>query len=500
MDTFKSIIQKINKATEKAPIFYISNDPERALGLESYLTNYHMVCIDHTDIVDNIQKDGRSIFSLEKSLAQQNLIFRNSARLLRQPNAQSYILDRANKQKGYFMFFKISPRLERITQKYSFKPLNTAAKLNRKFELKISQYREFSKLDISFPKTVIAKLKELDYDQLKKKLADVFVIQFDRGHTGAGTIITRTNEQLDNLKKRFPKRTVRVSEFIEGDPYTLNACVTKTGTIWGGLSFQITGIPECTSKKGATVGNDWKHTENLPQNIRKEISDMTIKIGDHMAQSNFKGLFGIDLIIQRKTGKPYFVEVNARQPASIPMHTKLQIENDQVPLLAIAMCEFLGIDYKIDQKDYNQTASQSYNASQIFLRNKSDKTGKVIGDVKTGVYRFAGKMSAFEVEEGRLKRKPDTMLIDEKGEQTLIMKKEAYAIDQIKNGGFLILSQRKGKYVSPNYERGRIQLKQTAFTKDGKIIYWIKQVLKGLNKYIVLKPISDEEKNLKALT
>jgi GTP-binding protein EngB required for normal cell division len=490
MDTLTTLIQKVNTKTADSPIFFATNDAERALGLERLLNNYHIICIDDNDMIGYLQKENVNIFCLEKKLGKLNGIFRNSNRLLNHKFAQEYISSKTNNS-GYLMFFKIAPNLERTADKLGFKILNTTSELNRKFELKLSQYDAIKDINIRLPKTVILKLKDGEFDNLTKSLGNNFIVQFNRGHTGGGTIEIDFKAKFDELRHIFPNREVKITKQIYGPAYTLNACITRQGICWGGLSYQMTGVEECTSEKLATVGNDWLFPKNLSPHIHNEIGKTVTIIGQEMSKHGFIGMFGLDIVIDRETNLPYIIEINARQPASIPMFAKLQILINQIPLNLLAIAEFLDIDYRIDVKEYNKKASSYFEASQLFIRNKLNNPAKVIGGVKVGAYRLVGDNSAYNWNKGRPKLKTNVIIIDEDKDKPLVLDSEAYAIDSVK-AGILILCTKEGKVVSPNAEVARIQAKQSLLDKSGKLTVLTKEVVKGLNKYIVLKEIDND--------
>jgi hypothetical protein len=490
MDTLNSLLEKVNHATKNSPIFFATNDAERALGLEKVLNHYHILCIDDNNIIDYLLEKQVKVFCLEKELGKTNAIFRNSNRLLRHKLTKEYIKGFAPKN-GFFMFFKIAPNLEKTARKMNFKVLNTSSDLNREFELKMPQYRFLRKLDIYLPKTEILVLKEANYKELVDKLGKDFIIQFNRGHTGGGTLEIDSKDQLEELKAIFPHRVVRISQKIIGPAYTLNACITKHGVAWGGLSYQITGVEECTSKKLATVGNDWSYPKILDKNIKKKIGRFTSTIGKCMKKRGFKGMFGLDLVIEERTNKPHIIEINARQPASIPMFTKLQLSKNQIPLNLLAIAEFMKIKYEIDVSKYNEEASAPFEAAQLFIRNKFSNPAKVVGGLKPGSYRLVGDNSAYNWESGKPELKKNVLTLEEAKDKPLVMQAENYALGE-NNLGLLILCTKEGKVVNENAEVARIQAKQTLMNKEGKLKMWLQEIVNGINSYIILKEIEND--------
>ncbi|MBD3329359.1 ATP-grasp domain-containing protein, partial [Candidatus Dojkabacteria bacterium] len=424
--------------------------------------------IDYSPIVDQLEKNGCKVFCLEKTLGTYNPIFRNSNKLLETVEVQEYVKKHTDTGEiPNVMFFKIAPNLEKTCEKLGYKILNTSSELNHRFEHKISQYNELEKLSNRFPVTEISTLEDADYQTLSKKLGDKFVIQFNRGHTGESTVFVDNNKQFSSLQQKFPKRKARISEFISGDYWTVNCCQTRFGTLWGGLSYQITGIEECTAVSGGTVGNDWAYGRNLPVEVRKEISSICEEVGAIMAKSGYKGLFGLDLVVTPDQ-KVKLIEVNARQPASTSMHTKLMLSEDQIPLQKFHIAEFLGLDDRLyidflglsqdsNPKELvsrqNELATMPLDGAQIVIRNKYNKKVTINQNFDSGVYR-----------------------IDKYGEPEVL--RSGYSIDNIEDENeALIIVKTKGHKVSSNDEIGRIQVR-------GGLISDSKQVKNDIMNFI----------------
>lgn len=447
---------------ESPTIFYICNDFERALGLEKVLPNYHIVCIDYNEGIEAARDAGIKIFCLEEALSKKNPIYRNSNRLLNVNEVQEYI--KTNTPKGEtpnVMFFKIAANIEQTCKRLGYKILNTSTELNQAFELKLSQYEKLHKT-VRFPETHVDQLQNVTYEELTTKLGSPFVIQYDRGHTGSSTVFVDTKEVFENERSLFPSRTAKFSQKIEGNAWTLNACVTRDGIAYGGLCFQITGITQCTSKKGGTVGNDWSATDTLSEKTLEQIKTITVDSGEVMKKSGYRGLYGLDLIVDPQ-GEVYFIEINARQPASTGLHTKLMLANEQIPLEAFHIAEFLFKDQSEDYYEFLNThfntqinranamdfiAKQNLEAikplrcAQIIMRNTASEDVIANSKYQTGVYK----------------------LFDDK----IVFVRYGCSIDNIEDSKeeFLLLNTSNDRIISPEAEVGRIQKKATLLSQD----------------------------------
>ena len=122
----------------------------------------------------------------------------------------------------------------------------------------------------------------------------------------------------------------RSTEFIQGPSFTVSAVVAGDKTLMGNPSYQITGLPPFTDNPLATVGNDWSVAHDLISPSEHEaIEKMAGDIGTKLAASGWRGLFGMDMIYDETRGRMYLIEINARQPASVPLESAFQEGNRQ---------------------------------------------------------------------------------------------------------------------------------------------------------------------------
>lgn len=474
-DNISSLIEKFKSHFADSRYIYICNDPERALGLERIIPNFQIAHIDLSQYLDDFQRNGIKYFCWQEHEAE--IPLRSSIKLIRSNQFLNFFNQEKDK-KTYIQTFKISPAFQQSVSNLGATLVNTSADLNRMFEDKLSQYENLSALPISLPKGGIYQLDQIDYAALASQLGSKFVLQFNKGHTGMGTKFINSEQEFNEVKAQFPGRQIRVAQFIQGQAYTLNACVGSKGIYLGGLSKQITGDQNLTVYAGATIGNDWEYRKEINSDNLKQIENEVIIIGEAMRTKGYKGLFGIDLIIDMD-GKAFIIEINARQPASIPMYTKMQLKLGQIPLSMIHVAEFCGIDYEIDQNEYNQINLAPLPYSQVFVRSFRDYTLEF--PLRSGVYRLQGDNAAIDRISSEVK--PDTIFLDEERDVALLFQKDGYCIDDIEQGGLLILTPAKNRKLVVNDELGRIQINSSAHLPDGQLLSWIRQALIAIKNY-----------------
>lgn len=278
-------------------------------------------------------------------------------------------LDKIKKEKLSILVFKNNIQIENIAKENNIDLLNPSAELAEKIENKITQTKWLSDIGQEFfppHKVLLAK------DIVWKK--EVFVLQWAHSHTGEGTFLINQEKDLDEIKNKFPNREAKVTKYIKGPMFTQNIVVGKNKNLFGNISYQITGVLPFTDNQMSTIGNDWSVPPSILTDIRiEEIQEMSRKIADRMKQSNWKGLFGIDVIYDEELDKIYLIEINARQPASTTFESKLQIQNRNEGLKGITTFE-AHIKSLIDE-EINEDIIEINDGAQIVKRvTKNDIT------------------------------------------------------------------------------------------------------------------------------
>ncbi|HUD03918.1 MAG TPA: ATP-grasp domain-containing protein, partial [Candidatus Paceibacterota bacterium] len=192
---------------------------------------------------------------------------------------------------------------------------------------------------------------------------------FNHAHTGEGTKIIKNAGELSELARLFPNRPARVSQYIDGPVFTLNAVVTEKETSCGNISYQITGLSQFTDNPFSTIGNDWALPHKiLSEKEREEIRGIAQACGARMKKDGWQGLFGIDLIYDTKNKKIFLLEINARQPASTTCESILQkMSGTDKTIFESHISSLLGLQ----ATSYKLQAIK--NGAQILMRKKSNQ-------------------------------------------------------------------------------------------------------------------------------
>lgn len=472
------LVKKVNAQLTK-PLIFFCREAERAIGLEKLLSNYHIACVENSPLVDELIRQNLSVFCLEKEISNRNLSPLKSNSTLELINHELTLkwIKSLTESSFYALVFKPVKAIEFKINQIGGTLLQSTLNQSTQFENKLFQVELFNKLKIPIPLTKLHELGTDSYQNLAKTFSPDFIVQLEKGHTGSGTFFIHSAEEFESIKAKYRGNTVRIAEFVNGYPITINACIGHQ-TYIGSPQYQITGIKALNGNEGTTMGNDFAFGSSLlTVDLQHQLETTLNKIGNAMMSKGYRGLFGIDAIINGNA--LYVIEINARQTANIPFETKLTIteQQDAIPLQLLHIAYFLNVL----PADYQHKNFLQLQGAQIFLRSPKDDT-KIIDECKNGIYRLQSDNAAhdFEKEEA----KDDVIFIDEDKDQPLIFQKNGYAIDDIDQGGFVLTTARKGSQKNQSEEIARMQFKNK-IVDNQKVSPWIIEAMKSIERMMM---------------
>ena len=127
-----------------------------------------------------------------------------------------------------------------------------------------------------------------------------------------------------------------------------------------------------------------------------------------MIKEDYKGYFGLDFLVEEKTGEVFLLEINARMTASTSFYTQLEIKSGVTPLLFYHMLSFLKSDSDTIKSLYRVIPhlpaqaglirepvldshlrgnnKLSITGTQLILRNNQPKIVTIKKSLKSGIY------------------------------------------------------------------------------------------------------------------
>jgi hypothetical protein len=292
-------------------IIYVTREIERALGTEP---NPNFIIVSNkTKYGDSIKKQYPDFVHLLENPANDLL---GTTELLSRPETAKLVTP-----DSYILVFKNTMRVEAEISAKKWQFINPKSYLSERVENKLSQIRWLGDLSKYLPPHTVKLAKQISWKN------EPFIIQWAHGHTGDGTILVKTREDLVILQEKFPERMARLTTYVSGPSFTVNAIVAKDKIMMGNISYQITGLQPFTDNEFSTIGNDWGFAHKFLNT--KDIENMKAIVrdtGTKLQKDGWKGLFGIDFIMDEKSRRVYLIEINARQPASTVYESFLERE------------------------------------------------------------------------------------------------------------------------------------------------------------------------------
>lgn len=475
LPTLKEFFQQI-----KTPIFGAGVYAFNRLGLEEIVKNYQILALRYSLDTKLIEKDVR-VLSLEKGMGTKHIREpRNATTVLGHQKTKKYLQKFENPA---IVVLKASAKMEEICRENNWLLLNNPTSFGKEFlENKIKFRRILEKLNIPVPPGKIRTLDKLHYGHLINRYGLPFVIQHPTKGGGKGTFFINNKDDFDKALKKLkqkwdeedektivPPTQVIVAKFIPGPSPSITGCVTKHGILSTGPQYQILDIPELYNPEkgsGLFCGHDWT-VSDFGQPIQEQAYQCTEKIGQYFKEQGYRGIFGIDFVLDQKEKQLFVIECNPRLLGSFPTILMSQLLNNEPPILAFHVLEFLNIDYQIDLFQINKLMRQKKIGSQIFIRNLTGRWAKNYHRLKAGVYKLHKNKIKY------LRPGYDLKHLKEK-EEFLLTDGVPF----------------KKSHFSPNRRLCRIlTLNQTLNINDRQLTDWANQLAKIVYQSFNLKPV-----------
>jgi hypothetical protein len=138
---------------------------------------------------------------------------------------------------------------------------------------------------------------------------------------------------------------------------------------------------------GFFCGHDWTY-RSYSDSLHEGIMRISQKLTGYMWGKGYRGIYGIDLVVDEKREEVYPVECNTRYTGAFPMLSMHHLINGAIPMDLFHILEFLDADYEIDVNMVNQAYRRRVGGSHIILFNKEHVPLDVGRSVRSGVYRY----------------------------------------------------------------------------------------------------------------
>ncbi len=428
-------------------IFYIIPEIRYGIGLPELSAQPMMIITSHRHpAISLMRADGNSIWCAEE---EGEVPHYQAHQLLELEKVQKLILDSPEPERK-LLTFKITPRFEKLAGELQAQVLMPSYKLNRFWEDKNKGMAELKKLGLPVKDALAGLWQEFTYEGTIARFGgNELVVQKPRGMAGSSTHFIRSQTDWDELGKILGiNPLVKVSPFLVGDTYTVNALVNITGLYCGYPMFQITGDQKYTRYEGGTSGVDMSGGRIFAPAVLGEIKNITQKIGEALSGDGFWGWFGVDFIVD-KNDKVTVIEINPRFTASVSVFSQAQASQ--------FTANFWSANLDLQQK--LPELMQPLPFTTLIVRNVSLENMVVAQHFTPGMYHLEG--------------------------DRLILKKETVFIKDMTNPQeYLIIAKGKEMEIHPDGEMATIVAHRSALQGDhidddlGKVANLVTMALK----------------------
>ncbi|OGC82288.1 MAG: hypothetical protein A2V81_02005 [Candidatus Abawacabacteria bacterium RBG_16_42_10] len=303
-------------------IFYIIPEIRYGIGLPELSPEPMMIVTSHRHpAIIFMRNAGALIWCAEENSEEP---YYQAHQLLELEKVQKLITD-VPESECHLLTFKITPRFEKLAALLHAKVLMPSFKLNRFWEDKNKGMDELRKLNIPVKDAVSGMWQDFTYDNVVERFhTKSLVIQKPRGMAGSSTHFVHSQEEWNELGSALGiNPLLKISPYLIGSTYTVNALVNTAGIYSGYPMFQITGDKRFTRYEGGTSGVDMSGGRSFSAILLQEIKNIIEKIGKKMAEDGFFGWFGVDFIVDQND-KVTIIEINPRFTASVSIFSQAQ--------------------------------------------------------------------------------------------------------------------------------------------------------------------------------
>jgi len=369
-------------------IYFISATNFNLAGMDEWVRRFKHIC--YIDCYDGRHPN---VFTPSKKLHPEfESIEDINNYLLKHKEVMDYIKRRAGDPVAVFLMF--DQKTEELCKELGIEIWFPPAKLRSQCDNKMETVRIGNKADVPSVPNVLDKVES--YERLCQiaagaNLGNDLVIQTAFGDSGHTTFfITNENDWRKHAEEIVGESEVKIMKRINCRCSTLEACVTRCGTIVGPLLTEIIGHKELTPYKGGWCGNEI-FPDAFTAEVRIKAREYAFKFGNQLLREGYRGYFDLDFLVDEDSGAVYLGELNPRICGASPMTNHAAFAYADVPLFLFHLLEFSGVDFDIDVAALNErwaTPEFIDTWSQLVLKYTDDNLDIVTDAPVSGVWKL----------------------------------------------------------------------------------------------------------------
>ena len=272
--------------------------------------------------------------------------------LLRQPEVIDFFRRRG--PGGKALFLMLDEETEDLARRLGLEVCLPPASLRERLDSKVAATRLATAAGVDSVPHVLAAVES--YAALRSiagHLGSDLVVQLPHGDSGKTTFFVSTAEDFNRHAQEIAAaQEVKVMRRLRCRPATLEACVTRRGTLVGPLLTELTGCPDLTPYRGGWCGNELAADAFAPE-VRGQAQRAALALGAALDQAGYRGCFGLDFLLDQDSGTLYLGELNPRLTGTTPLTSQAALDRGLPPLLLYHLAEWVGIDLPVEPHEFN---------------------------------------------------------------------------------------------------------------------------------------------------
>ncbi|MCF8063110.1 MAG: ATP-grasp domain-containing protein, partial [Deltaproteobacteria bacterium] len=303
-------------------------------GPAGRIPGYRIVCIRRTGDLPALRRIAE-VFCLEEQLGTPLEGFRDSAALLSHPDTRRYLSGLP--PPVHLLLYQSSSGIERLAAEEGWCLLANPAALrvraaDRAFFMQLTATLELP----AVPGCIVSlqRFQERPYEAWAREMGPRLAVQLPDVLQGGGRSTFFLENAEDHLRLReriragawMGKRVRRVSvrTFVEGEPSSVTGCIIGGRTRVSPLQRQVIDPPWVgVGSNGVFGGHSWGEAV-WPDAVEAEARRQALEVGRVLSSMGYRGVFGLDLLVDRAGGSVFPVELNPRLTAAFPVLTQIQ--------------------------------------------------------------------------------------------------------------------------------------------------------------------------------
>jgi hypothetical protein len=371
------------------PVIWLNLSGAFVVGLDRACTIHTVACLDHGQEFPLVSaRSGVRFLSRE----------RLTKRRLRTPDpctdeivpALRPALERAVVSLGRDRAMLVCPRgaatLERFAEEVGTRRASPPEALYRWLNHKANFFSGLETLHLPRLRGRWGAIDEARFADLAGRLGVPFVLQRARGQSGSGTFMVGTASELAAVQRKLAGEDVWAAPFAGDLSLNVNAMAMESAVGVAFPSVQLVGLEMLGVRPCAYCGNDFSSATRLPAELLAQVQEQTERVGGWLSGLGFRGLFGLDFVVDETSGRPIAVDLNPRWQGSTVLEAQGMLRAGRFPLAAAELAYVCGAAGESELIPLLGGWREPIEGAQLHLHFTGKSEMAVDREVRPGIY------------------------------------------------------------------------------------------------------------------